>query len=642
VRFILTKTDFLIAPVKPGFVAQNNMHDKMFRESPAYHLASEPPQNTADASNATGGLRGRLTYIFKTIAREALEPYGLATIEAHSEACTEATIGGLIEGETIRVLNYEDESGGLDGNITPTSNDHRSPIGRFMFAMGTGVDGKSDKANGRHGMGSHCGSAASQNRSMFFHTTRRDMSTAASARLSLPTHEIDGTQYAVDARLARITEDGDYDGIPCGPEADTIHAALEFNRPISSPGLSCSVINPDPAVTFHSLVEHLLCNQFYQVSKGIIEFVVADVDTGDTVTISAETLDDLIASGYFSTLKDVVRNRRGRRHAYDPLDRAVDAIPFVKSEPAAESLPVLETIETTAIPAEDRNRWLSGKAVGYLIPQSAEHDTKGTVSGHLKVWMRKLPDGQNGYVINVRDAIVNIRKATGIAAICVASGDDIAVLLGDAEDPPHIKYTAQQARARGWSDPGSVIETFLGAARQLHQALAASESRDDRVSLARFFPMPGKDLAGSSAGGAETEDGNPGDVIVDGEERNNPILVFAKEKQGSVMVLVGKLTPEARRECLAGVLSAISLEVEYQHSKNRDGSFAESGGYISASGYSAMSKMEEKPNAIMLHGVKPDLRVEIFNADRHRDLDITYANIGDDADDELNDLEDAA
>lgn len=511
-----------------------------------------------------------------------------------------------------------------------------------MFAMGTGVDGKSEKANGRHGMGSHCGSAASQNRAMYFHTTRRDLSTIASARLSLPTHEIDGRQYAVDARLARITEDGAYDGIPDGAEADTIHAALHFDRPLSTPGLSCSVINPDPSVAFHSIVEHLLSNQFYQVSQGIIEFVVTDADTAETVTISAETLDDLVADGYFAAIKDIVRNKRGRRHAYDPLDRAVDAIPFVKSEPAAESLPVLDKIETASIPADDRKRWLSGQPVGYLIPQTAEHDAKGTVHGHLKIWMKKLQDGQPGYVINVRDAIVNIRKATGIAAICVASGDEIAVLLGDAEDPPHIKYTAHQARTRGWQDPSSVIETFLGAARWLHQALAASESRNDRISLARFFPMPGKDLSGRNEGGAEIEDGNPGDVIIDGEGTNNSILVFDKEKQGNMVVLVGKLTPEARRECLAGVLSAISLMAEYQNSKNRDGSFAESGGYINASGYSAMSKLEDKPNAIMLHGIKPDLRVEIFNVDRHRDLDISYVNIGDEADDELNDLEDAA
>lgn len=637
----MSTTDFLILPVQPGCVAQNNMHDKMFKDGLSRHLVNETSQNSVDAANLNcEGRRAKVTFTLKNIARAAIEPYGLRTAELHAEACTESHIGGIIPGDVIPILTYEDESGGLAGMVTKFANNHRTPLGRFMFAVGTGVDGKNGKSNGRHGMGSHTGAAVSSIRCMHVYSRRLDGTSIASARLSLPTHEIGEEQFASDARLGLIADDGQWNGILLNEQADAMANAFGFKRPADIAGLSCAIIDPDQSVTYNSLVEQIISDQFYQISKGLIEFSVSDESTDESITISAENFEELFTSGFVAGLKDTIRSKRGRRLLYDPLDRAHDALHFISTEPNPDDVAILESFDTVSISANVRVDWLSGKPVGYRVPVTAEHETKGTVSGAIMIWMKKLADGQQGCLITVRDAIVNIRKTIGYMALSISANDDISVMLGDSEDPPHINYTKQQARSRGWTDVSQGLNTFLGGAEALQRALAASDTKIDRISLARFFPMPGKLLDGQNDGGAETDDGSEGDVLVTSDKATNSILEVRMGKEDGKNILEARLTPAGRKECLLNGPFSLSFELEYEKSKKGDGTFADTGGSLYVDGNDAHYTAEGR-NKIIVHDVDAELRIVARNIDRNRDLAIKLSRIEADTD-EAAEFEDAA
>jgi hypothetical protein len=607
----MTVIGFNLFPVQAGRVAENNLIDKLFDGRPVQFLVRECAQNSVDAAVLQrGGSTARVHFRLTNLDRGALEEFGLATAETHAKACQEFSIGVPDPGGKIRALLVEDESGGLPGQVTSHRNDWESPLGRYLFSVGTGVSGKNGKSNGRHGLGSGTGAAASKIRCMYVYSRRLDNTSIASARLSLPTHVIDGEQYADEARLGILSDEGRWMGILEGEQADRLAHALDFNVGMNSYGLSTAIIAPDDTVTYDSLVATVLREQFYQVGKGMIEFLISDEDSGRSIVINKSTLGDVIDQVTADSL-----DGRGRK-ARDSFAWLREVISLIRAEPL--KLSAME-LDSRSVPPEMRASWLSGKIVGCGVPVSAVHAQNGSACGTIKIWMKKLDDMSPGVVVNVRDAIVNIKEVTGYVAITVSQGDDAAILLGDAENPPHTQYRIGNAKNRGWLDPRPVMDVFLKGAATLQRLLVAADDTSDRISLARFFPMPGSLLPGSHGAGAASEEGHLAEPIATGIGASD-ILRFDIDYENGL--IVGVMSTDGKKAYHSGENFDLTVVFEFLKSGRRgDGTFADTGAIVSVEA-GAENGHSFSGNTLSLFGATPDLRIVVRNVDLNRDLTV--------------------
>jgi len=614
---------FMYSP-PPGVVLSNNMVPNLFPKDIVRHLVGEASQNAIDAAlSQRGGARARIRFRLIEVEVERLEKYGIREAVRHASACTEHDIAGEVKGPTVRVLCFEDWSGGLDGDVKGA--ERGNPLGRFVLTVGTGIDGKGGKANGRHGIGSGTGAMTSRMRCMYVYSLRQDGSHVATARLSLASRTVDGQAYEPEARLG-VLEDGTWSGIPEGDEAIAIGNVFGFSRSGEDAGLCCAIIDPKPEATWQAIVANILGYQFYQVLQGSIEFEVIDETSGDEAFISAETFDSFLASEKFAAIREGLRKPGARSQLQQILDDLPEIAEFVRSYPGTAALPMADA--DNPVPEGARQAWHERRAFGRATLVSATHMSGRTAHGAIGTWMRQATGRKTGYDILVRDSITVVRTVNGRFSMTVARDDEIAEMLGDSEDPSHTKFLEPEAKKRGWKDCADVLRSFRDAGDRLHAAVCGSDDGIDRFSMARFFPMPGNDLASEVKGGSEMErQVEDGVVIVDGESGVSRILEFKVDrKTGSV---VGRLGAEARAACAAGEAISVVIVAEYAGMKSGHGSFVDTQTNFIVEG--AAQKVVIDGNEVTVFGASPDLRVVIRDVDRNRDLDIWHERIDEEA-----------
>jgi len=601
---------------KPGDVITNNMLPSLFNKDPVRHLVNEASQNTLDSARAHG-MRARLTFWLRRLPRQVLEPFGISEIERHAAACSEHDIAKSLPSDTIRVLSFEDESGGVDGD--PKSGaDFSTPLGRYTFSVGSGVTGKAGQDNGRHGLGSGSGAIVSNVRSMYFTSTRIDGSVIASGRTSLATHQIDGDHYQSEARLGMF-EDGEWSGILQGDDASILHLELGFSRPLDVPGLSCAVIDPLDGINGYSLVAGILAWQFLQVTRGEIEFRVKDEETGIDVVISAETIDAVIASELFGATRHAVKNKGKPGLLQSVLEDLPSILGFVRGQADPDTFQSVPADGVQAAVPALRDSWFDGRGVGVSFEVAGVHSVSGPVSGKVSTWVKPLKPGNSGYDVHVRDSIVNVRKAAGRFSLTTSANDGCSVLLGDSEDPSHMTYTQPYARKRGWSKFAEAIGVFKDAPAILQAAMSGDASKGDRVSLARFFPMPGTGLRTKIDGGVPDDEAEvDGPIVVDGETVVDNIFAHKVDRRSASVTLT--LTPAAQAACEEGSLVDLVMKAEYAGSKPGLGSFTDTSTTFTVMGGAESHSVSG--NELTLYGVSPDLRIVIGNVDLNRDLRI--------------------
>lgn len=627
----MPKFGFHFRPYKVGEVISNNLMPSLFNKDVVRHLVSEASQNTLDAARARmSGSRARLEFNLHAVTRNSLEPFGVSEVERHAAACDEHDIAKSMPQDALKVLTFEDRSGGVDGDPRAGA-DFSTPLGRYTFSIGSGVTGKAGQDNGRHGLGSGSGAIISKSRCMYFTSTRMDGSTIASGRASLATHRIDGVYYSSEARLG-VVEDvsGEWQGILEADDADILHLELGFSRPLDAPGLSCAVIDPVDGINGYSLVAGVLAWQFLQVARGEIEFRVVDETAGIDVQISAETIDAVIASELFRATQHAVRNKGKPGQLQCILEDLPSILAFVRGQPSAETFPSVALDGLQAAVPGLRKQWFEGRGVGVSFRVAGIHSVNGPASGSVSTWVKPLKSGVPGYDVHVRDSIVNIKKAAGRYSLTVSAGDACSVLLGDSEDPSHMTYTQPYARKRGWTKFAEVLGTFKDAPAILQAAMSGDASKGDRVSLARFFPMPGSDLGSRIDGGAPDEaSDDSGAVVVDGESAYEQMFAHRNDRRSSTVTLT--LTAAAQAACEEGDLKDLVVKAEYAGSKPGLGSLTDTGTIFSVEQGAETSSVSG--NELTVYGVGPDLRIVIRNVDFNRDLRIEH---------DLADMEEAA
>lgn len=620
----MTRVDFKLGHVPPGSVAESAPLPNLFTSTAIRHLMREYPQNTADASQLMrGGAMAEMKVRFGTVDRAALAPYGVETAIRHAEACEEASVGKWDGGDRLRFFAIEDRSGGLEGNVTATSNDLASAIGKYLFAVGTGVSGKRGRSNGRYGVGSMTGALASRLRLMYVYSRRMDGTSNASARLSLPRHELDDQTYSSESRLGVLDENGNWLGILSGEEADALAAVFGFDTSPDYAGLSVAIIEPLDGVNFDTAVEAVLVEQFYQIASKIVSVEVVDEDEGRSILINSETVRPFFDTDEYQALKARLR-RRGRPFAFDPLDRTKQGLDFIATVGQIE-VHDIESFDEAALPPSLKTDFLSGKAVAVRVPTTATRTDGTFVTGFVTHYLMKLADGQNGQSILVRDAIVNVRKAVGYIALSVSREDEIAAVLGDCEDPQHANYREPNAHERGWADVSEAVCLFLSGTDMFRRALADASAKSDRTSLAHIFPMPGQDIKGKPEGGPEGDD-SEGEIVVPAIS-NVDILDFKEDRKAQTVTAT--LTSAAKRKVAEGEAVNLLVEIDYWLSKKGVGTFADGKGTVQVIDPEATVSQSGNGSRVEAYGISEDFTIIIRDVDFRRDLQVDQSIIND-------------
>ncbi|MCZ7862702.1 hypothetical protein O9X98_15105 [Agrobacterium salinitolerans] len=612
------QADFYYVPTMPGVTATNNLTDKVLSDNPEVHVVTEPSQNSRDAvRKAFPGKRARIDYTFKTLPYEVFLPYGIETAMAHAEACSERDITHAEFGEDLKVLVVSDHSGGLAGKIDGIHIEPGSPLEIFGFTSGTGVDGKNGHEGGRHGYGSASFAAASDARYMLFYSRRPDGSSVMSGRLSLTTHVLNGKKYAMEARLGYINRDaapgteGAWLGILVNEAADKFARDLGIERAVDDPGLTCVIVGRREQVNEATIIEQIVSKEYYQVSEGLIDYGVHNKDTGSSTEITSENLWSFISSQQIEAFRQPQTGKRRRR---DGVDRARAGLAFVKACQTASEAIEFDSFDNIAFSEEIGRNYLTGKPTAGILSLTARHVDRETVNGKLRIYVQRTKDGEPGVSIKVRGSIVNTADCAGHNMLVISDGDDIEVLLGDAEDISHTRYEVNQAKARGWIAPKTVIDTFNAAGSRFCRALADTETESDTISLAEFFPMPGNSTAGRTGGGASGEP-DSGEVLFE----NPGGGTFTYEYDFTAKTLRLSFTDEIAKLLRKQPPEDVVFKLEYPGQSKGVGSFTESGAQVTADGCEGHSYRD---GLLQVWGATADLEILVVGVDVNRNIDI--------------------
>lgn len=631
----MARTAFNIDPVQAGKVAQNSPDDAHFNKGLSYHLVSEFGQNTVDAFRllmTSGTAHLRITR--KLVDRAALVEFDIETVERHAKAC-EGEMGDFTVSDKVEMLLVEDASGGLDGHVTATDNDTKSALGRYLFEKGTGIHGKDGRSGGRFGLGSTVGTFISEVRAMYVHSMRRGGSTVASARLSQPTHTLDGLEYSGDARLGHIGDDGEWRGILYGEVADRLAAACGMSRPDGQPGLSCAIPYPSAQFDFESIFTGAVIYQYFQIGMNFIRIEIVDEVANRYVMLDRDSLREFFESEAFADLKS-----SHSKKTQDLMEMARTGFGFVTGIDSALAPVKIANGEKLASTPEMRKTLASGKVLHVSRALSAEHKRNGAIHGEINVFIRKMPVESQGVCIKVRDGIAVTSKAVsrGMATLTIARDDDIANLIGDGENPSHSEWSSAQARKRGWTISAvPVFSAFANTASEIVSSLAGHEEESDRFSLAAFFPMPGSEAIGQSNLGVEDEQNDEtGEPIIPSDGPAD-ILVYNCDPKTSTLVI--SLSKAAKATIMESGPLHLEITAEYDKSPRNAGALVGSNGFFNVLRGALQHSVEITPKGqcLTLPQAMADLKITI-KIDMIRDINVRCALI--DNNDE--DIEEAA
>lgn len=620
----MKRLDFFMSTVAPGQVAHNVPADSFFRNGMSYHLVSEFAQNSCDAHRAQIGLGpAKLRITRKLLNRTPMIPFGIETIERHAKAC-EGEMGRFEISDKVEVLLVEDVSGGLTGEVTAMSNAPGTALGRYLFEKGTGIHGKTGRSGGRFGIGSTVGTFISEVAAMFLHALRQDGTSVASARFSPPTHELDGMQYAGDSRLGYLDENGNWQGIPCGADADRLAAAFGMTRLDGKPGLSCAIPYPSAQFDFDSIVVGAVAFQYYQIATRAIEIEIIDEISGRRQNLDIDGLLEFFNSAAFEALKAGVLKRTA-----SALDYAKSSFEFVRTMNVGSPAAHIAIGEKPVGSAEMRKIVATGKTLHVSRDLRADHERNGEIKGRINVFARKASGSDVGANIRVRDGIVVTGKPImrGMITLTVAENDDIADLIGDGENPSHTDWSSSQARKRGWTvSAAPVFAAFNHTASEVLSSLSGHEEESDRFSLAGFFPVSGTESTGvSDIGAPDEETEEEGRPINEGNGPSD-ILAFSCDHKRSVMEIT--LTKAAKSVISESGPLHLEIVAEYDKSPKNANALVDANGFFNVLRGAAMHTVETTPKGqrLSLPQAMPDLKVSI-KIDMIRDVRVRCALI---------------
>ena len=204
-----------------------------------------------------------------------------------------------------------------------------------------------------------------------------------------------------------------------------------------------------------------------------------------------------------------------------------------------------------------------------------------------------------------------------IVATDLTEGDGVTRMIGDSEDPAHMRFLPDEARNRGWKVT-SAIGHFKRAGERFADALSSSPDDVDKDMMSARFSLPGSDRASKVPAGVQDDTSEAeGAVALEEREGSSDVLKFRHNPKANT--LTGRLSPAAREAVEAGPLTDIEVTGEYVGSLKGAGSFGNQDSRFSVDG---CLDFATDGATVSISGVTQDLKVVFKDIDPNRDFKV--------------------
>lgn len=463
--------------------------------NPGEALVREGIQNSLDArrNGEKVIVRIRVSGTDAALARNTVAPF-LNGLDEHFKAPGNGLREVPDDGDDCPVLVFEDF--GTTGLLGDPAELDPVPGSRNHFHYFFRAEGSSDKREkdiGRWGVGKQVFPRASRINSIFGLTVRADDKKELLMGMAvLKTHCINGTRYAPDGWLGRLSENGD-DGpiLPIEDAAfiDSFSKAFDVQRG-DDPGLTIVVPWCDLELTDENLVSAVLRGYFWPILRGQLEVIV-----------EARSIRTILDA---SSLEDEIKKLGG------DLERVT--FPHVELAKWANSLSDSGFVRLSSpdpqrgwqwskelFPVESlsdlRNRYERGERIAIRVPVIVREKNQPPRTSFFDVFLHRDASEQSGRPVFIREGIIipdiHAPRTRGVRSLVNAEDDPVAAFLGDSENPAHTQWQKDGANFRGKYVSGvSDLQFVIRSVHEIVNTICEQDKKEDRTLLADLFSIP--------------------------------------------------------------------------------------------------------------------------------------------------------
>lgn len=607
-----------------GGRARNSQVGKFFQsdavEDQTNAVIREGIQNSLDAGIQEGSRGAKSVNILISFGEC---PFNLAKslfpkLFPHLDAVRDTLTDVPRENDAIQYLAFEDfNTTGLKGDpLQWDPPDNKNAF--FNFFRGEGVTNKEGNQRGRHGVGKQVFLKASRANCVFGLTATAESSPLLMGTAVLPLHQCMGKSYEPDGWFGTTMKvDGD-DFI--GPIDDAKAVELFSNTfgldRDNLPGLSIVVPWVRESITPASALLAVVKGFFWPVLQKRL-YVDIRSSVGPNSHISGDNIGQIVEQ-----LDPPDANLMANiKLATWAIGLAPEEIPTAL--PSAENAQQWDSSLLTGEVKEDlRHKLANDEPITLRIPMQVRRKRQRAEEAFFHVFIQPDTSGSDDRVQFIREGLlisgVKCRRCPGFRALVIVDEGPLASFLGDAENPSHTEWQAQNVLDK-FVYARETLRYVVQSVPNLLKSLHDEQKTADPTLLLDLFSLPTpiedspkkKQPKKSAKNGGKTD---PEKVIIKGTKPKR----FSLNKQGDGFV-IGKGAAEAETPQTLDIQVAYAVRrgSPLQKYRNSDFDLASKLMNLNAEGVTIESCEE---NRIRLRVDSPDFSVAVQGFGTNRDI----------------------
>lgn len=556
----------------PETKSRNPLQSELLNQEsfkPADALVRESIQNSLDARLPEADKVTVRIYVSGeagALTKEEADPY-FQSFWPHVEQC----VGGgqvatsLSNGPCRFVVIEDFGTVGLTGDVHAARMPEGIPNNYYYFLRAEGMSQKGSSSLGRWGVGKYVFPKSSGVNAFIAYTKRFDDEGPALlvGQSVLMNHSVDGVDYDPDGWWA-VPGDGLQMPFTDPKMAQDVAVQWHMLRKRET-GLSIVIPYVEESLTGRDFVRAVIRAYFGAILVGGLDVHVEDPNGSGSVELGSSNLLQL-AEEFFEG---------------DERDRIVSDIQLLAAQ---EAIPEDCRMATSLVAARQDKGWSSttidgetaakirlnleaGNPVEVTVP--IELRVKGTngetaVESHFRILfqqnesLRQKPLYMRGGIIipeATRSAL------TGVRAICIIEDEALTRMLGDAENPAHTTWTANDKIRARYVRGNDILLLIKNAPHKIYELVLDAAMEEQRIIFADIFSVPVAETDNKKRpspstrkkpGGSGGRPGGPG-----GKPRILPLTEVEREDHGGFSVI----PTEHGRD---GALKRVDIAVGYE------------------------------------------------------------------------------
>lgn len=621
--------------IRPGYKQRESQIEKFFASDVVADnptgLIREGIQNSLDARDPQhdGPIRVCIGVYSATSSRTPpCLPSYMKGFESHFKASQPKMRLPFSDGD-LRYLVFEDfGTSGVLGDPTQWMEIEGVDNPFYNYFHGEGLSGKQKGSRGRHGVGKHEFSRASDIRAVFALTRRiepdgskRDLLMGTAV---LRTHQISATSFLPDGWFGIPSGETPGHVLPIDEDAyiSTFKTDFKLTRTTET-GLSIVVPQLNVSVDANTIVQAVITGFFHPILSGELVVSVRDVFketliTGETIAQVAEAAGGTFASN-MSPLLDLARAAL-RVEDWQDLSLPPDA-DSPKWGRACISDAVRDLIQTQL-----ENLEVVKLRVPVRVRENLSANKEQQHDSEFKVVLRRDASSDDGQIIFIRMGLIisDVRsndrqvRCPGVRALVIIENGALAQLLGDSENPAHTQWQYQLVKDK-YIKAGVCINYVASSAPSILRLLSDEQKKADPSLLIDLFSLPSESDVGPKTRQKRKKPG--------GQNEAPPLSALStKLKRFRVQKLEDGFVIR-RGDAAAPLPPAIELKVAYDVcrgnalAKYRPPDFRLGLGAIHCA-YAGCEHTEFGDNWLIVKINQPDFEIRVTGFDTRRDLHV--------------------